>query len=138
MDLWLRLTRRGLLVHDPRPSVMVRHRVRSAGRDRRGMAEQGLRALQGFLDDGVPPGTVTTRELRRRLGGLWHDLAYACLVNDDPAAARSALRQAMVRRPLQWKNYAYLVAGFSPAPIRRRLLARGRRTARESVGRRLP
>ena len=68
--------------------------------------------------------------VRRRIGGLWHDLAYACLVEGDVAAVRSAVKESRARLPLNLKNYIYLIAGNLPASVRRRIFARGRRVHR--------
>ena len=137
-DLWLRLARRGPLVYDPRPCALIRRRLRSTSRNRRRMAEGALRALSGVSDEEFRSAGLSTREVERRFGRLWHDLAYACLVDDDTVRARAALREAMARRPWYWKNRLYVLAGSLPAFLRRPLFARGRRTAQESVGRRLP
>jgi glycosyltransferase involved in cell wall biosynthesis len=131
-DLWLRLARTGPAVFDPRPSVVIRRHRRNASRDWRRMAHGSLEVLGRFLDGGVPEGTIRPGELRRRLGLLWHDLAYAWLVEDRPAEARAALRQSVVRLPFKLKNYIYLVASAFPGAARRAVFARGRRIRRWS------
>lgn len=126
-DLWLRLARDRQLVYDPRPSVLVRKRRGSASRDRRKMAEGALAVLERFLADGIPMTGISNTILRRRLGHLWHDLAYACFVEDDLAAGRHAAVQSIRRVPLRLKSYAHLVASLLPAPARHALFRRGRR-----------
>jgi glycosyltransferase involved in cell wall biosynthesis len=126
-DLWLRLARDRRLVYEARPGLIVRRRRGSASGEWRRMAEGSLTVLERFLAAGVPEGTLTRGELRRRIGALWHDLAYACLVEDDLPAARNALARAIHRRPLRTKNWSYLAVSLLPAAFRRRLLARGRR-----------
>jgi glycosyltransferase involved in cell wall biosynthesis len=124
-DLWLRLARRHTLVFDPRPTVVVRRRPHSASRDRRGMATASLEVLRRFEAAGLPP-EITPAERRRRLGRLWHDLAYACLVEDDLPAARRALRPAIAHVPGLAKNYLYWLTTLFPAWLRRAAYARGR------------
>jgi len=126
-DLWLRLARRHPLVFDPRPSVVVRRRDDSASRDLRKMAREGIEVLARFREGGIPPDTLSEVEFRSRLGRLWHDLAYACLVEDDVPAARRALRESAARLPLELKNYIYFLVGALPSALRRRWFAHGRR-----------
>ena len=126
-DLWLRLSRRHALLFEPAPAVVIRRRRGAMSRNWRRMAECGLEVLDRYLAGGLPRDTVSRAELRGRLGGLWHDLAYACLVEDDLPAARAALREAIARCPLRLRNYLYLLAGALPRPMRRLAFARGRR-----------
>ncbi len=126
-DLWLRLARDRRLIYDARPGLIVRRRQGSASRDWRRMAEGSLRVLERFRAAGLPEAALTEAEWRARLGARWHDLAYACLVEDDLAAARGALGHAIRHRPLRVKNWAYAALGVLPAALRRRVLARGRR-----------
>jgi glycosyltransferase involved in cell wall biosynthesis len=122
-DLWLRLAARHPIAWDPRPSVVVRRRSGSASRNLKGMAREGLEVLARLERRGLPPGTVSAGELRRRAGRLWHDLAYACLAEGDLPAARRALRESVARLPLNPKNYMYFLAGTLPGRIRRRIFA---------------
>ena len=126
-DLWLRLARDRQLVYDPRPSVLVRKRRGSASRDRRKMAEGALAVLERFLAEGLPASTVSNSTVRRRLGHLWHELAYACFVEDDLPAGRHAAWQSISRMPLLPKSYAHLLASLLPAPARRAVFRHGRR-----------
>jgi len=126
-DLWLRLARDHLLLFDPVPQAVVRKRGGSASADWRRMAEGSIRVLEGFLAQDLPEAVLTADERRRRLGGLWHDLAYACLVEEDLPAARAALGRAVTHLPLRGKNYIYGLASLLPAPLRRALFSRGRR-----------
>jgi glycosyltransferase involved in cell wall biosynthesis len=129
-DLWLRLARRHRLWFDSRPGAVVRRRPASASRDRRGMAEQSIRVLERQLEEGLPPGVLSAGEIRRRLGRLWHDLAYACLVDRDPRASRRAARRSAAHLPLLGKNYMYLLASLLPGRLRDALLAVGGRYTR--------
>ena len=70
-----------------------------------------------------PP--LTPAELKRRLGALWHDLAYGCLLEDDGRGARQAALRSAARLPLKLKNYIYFLLGATP-PLRKRWLARRR------------
>jgi glycosyltransferase involved in cell wall biosynthesis len=125
-DLWLRLARDRRLVFDPQPSVLVRRHRRGASRNRRGMAESSIKVLERFQDQGLSENTGVRHQLRSRTGRLWHDLAYACLVEDDLRGARDALRQSVSRLPFLMKNYVYWVASLSPERARRLLFTRGR------------
>ena len=128
-ELWLRLARRHLLIYDPRPSVLVRRRRSSATSDLRGMAEGSLRILDELEREGVPEDAISARELRRLRARLWHELGYACLIVNDRAGTRRALRESRNLAPLRLKNYAYMLFAALPAATRRRLLDRaGRRT----------
>lgn len=131
-DLWLRLARVGPMVFDPRPSVLIRRHRRNASRDWRRMAQGSLEVLERFLESGAPEGAIPAGALRRRIGLLWHDLAYAWLVEDRPAEARAALRRSVPRLPFKLKNYIYLLASAFPGPARRAVFARGRRIRRWS------
>jgi hypothetical protein len=91
------------------------------------MAREGIEILARFRDGGIPPDTLSGEELRGRLGRLWHDLAYACLVEDDVPASRRALKESAARLPLELKNYIYFLVGALPSALRRRLFAHGRR-----------
>jgi len=126
-DLWLRLARDRRLVYDPRPSVLVRKRRGSASRDRRKMAEGALAVLDRFLAEKLPTSTVSTATVRRRQGRLWHELAYACFVEDDLLPGRRASWQSIRRMPLRLKSYAHLLASLLPTPARRAAFSRGRR-----------
>jgi glycosyltransferase involved in cell wall biosynthesis len=119
-DLWLRLAERGTIVFDPRPGAVVRRRAGSASRDLRAMAECSLRIL-GKAGSGLTPA-----ERRVRLGRLWHDLAYARLVEGDTAGARTALRQSVPRLPMVLRNYIYWISSFFPEAARRAVFARRR------------
>lgn len=117
-EMWLRLARGGhLLWFDERPGVLVRKREGSSSRDRRGMAEAALEVLRRETDRGLPTGEVDSGALRRREGRLLHDLAYACLAEGDPRAARRALYRSIPRLPLLAKNYAYLVLSSLPSAV---------------------
>jgi hypothetical protein len=129
-DLWLRMAAHHRLVYDPEPTVVVRRRPASASADLRAMAEDALRVLESARERGLPDDPALEPLIRRRIGGLWHDLAYACLVEDDVDAARSALRESRTHLPRNLKNYIYLLAGSLPASVRRRIFARGRRVHR--------
>jgi glycosyltransferase involved in cell wall biosynthesis len=126
-DLWLRLARRHRLLFDARPGVVIRRRPSSASRDRRGMAEGSIRVLERQLAEGLPPGALSPWEARRRLGRLWHDLAYACLVDGDPRASRRAARRSAAHLPALGKNYMYLLASLLPGTLRNALFAVGGR-----------
>jgi glycosyltransferase involved in cell wall biosynthesis len=117
-EMWLRLARGGhLLWFDERAGILVRKRPGSSSRDRRGMAEAALEVLRRETERGLPVGEVAGGALRRREGRLWHDLAYACLAEGDPRAARRALRRSIPRLPLLAKNYAYLLLGCLPPAV---------------------
>jgi len=121
-EMWLRLARHGhRLWFDERPGVLVRKRARSMSRDRRRMASCALDVLRREIEHGVAETEAAARAIRAREGRLWHDLAYACLVENDPRAARHALYRAIPRRPFAMKNYAYLALSVLPAPFRARL-----------------
>jgi hypothetical protein len=94
------------------------------------MAEQSIRVLERQLEEGLPPGVLSAGEIRRRLGRLWHDLAYACLVDRDPRASRRAARRSAAHLPLLGKNYMYLLASLLPGRLRDALLAVGGRYTR--------
>jgi glycosyltransferase involved in cell wall biosynthesis len=126
-DLWLRLARRHRLLFDHRPGAVVRRRPWSASRDRRGMAEGSIRVLARQMAEGLPPGVLSSREARRRLGRLWHDLAYACLIDGDPRASRRAAARSAAHLPLLVKNYMYLLASLLPGTMRDALFAVGGR-----------
>jgi len=126
-DLWLRLARDRQLVYDPRPSVLVRKRRGSASRDRRKMAEGALQVLERLLVEGLPEATLSASTVRRRKARLWHELAYACFVEDDLGAGRRAAWQSIKRMPLRLKSHAHLLASLLPAEARHALFSRGRR-----------
>ena len=118
-EMWLRLARNGhRLCFDERPGVLVRKREGSMSRDRRRMAQCALDVLRREIEHGVPRGEVEPGGLRAREGRLWHDLAYACLAENDPRAARRALYRSISRLPLLAKNYAYLAFSALPAGFR--------------------
>lgn len=131
-DLWLRLARRRAPIFDDQPRAVVRRHDRNASRDWRRMAESSLRVLGRVERDSTARDALSADEWRRRAGRLWHDLAYACLVDDDPLAARHAATEAVRRLPLMLKNYSYLVASGLPSALRRALVVRGRRTLHAS------
>ena len=119
-------TARGPLVFDPRPGVVVRRRAGSASRDLRAMAECSLRVL-GRAFEAHPNGSgLTSAERRVRIGRLWHDLAYARLVEGDAAGTRAAVRQSVSRLPLFGRNYIYWISSFFPEAARRAIFARRR------------
>jgi glycosyltransferase involved in cell wall biosynthesis len=122
-ELWLRLARDRVLAVDSRPTVLVRKRRGSASRDLRQMAASSIRVLGRWTAD--RGGPVDPSELRQRLGRLWHELAYACLLEDDLAAARHALRESRVRAPGIVKNHAYWIISWLPSVLRHALLDRG-------------
>lgn len=126
-DLWLRLARSHRLLFDQRPGAVVRRRPWSASRDRRGMAEGSIRVLDRHLAEGLPPGVLSSREARHRLGRLWHDLAYACLIDGDARAARRAAVRSAAHLPLLGKNYMYLLASLLPGTLRNTLFSVGGR-----------
>jgi glycosyltransferase involved in cell wall biosynthesis len=126
-EFWLRLARRHRLLFDARPGVVVRRRPSSASRDRRDMAERSIHVLERQMAEGLPPGVLSPREARHRLGRLWHDLAYACLVDGDPQGARRAARRSVAHLPLLAKNYMYLLASLLPGTLRNALFAVGGR-----------
>lgn len=126
-DLWLRLARDRQLVYDPRPSVLVRKRPDSASRDRRKMAEGSLEVIDRHLAVRGVAEQITRADLRARRGRLWHELAYACLVEDDVAAGRRAALRSVASSPSLLKSYAYLFATYLPGGARRAAFARGRR-----------
>jgi glycosyltransferase involved in cell wall biosynthesis len=132
-ELWLRLARDHRLLFDPHPAAIVRKRADSASRDLGAMAEASLRVFEGQLALGLPPGTLSTREIRLRLGRLWHDLAYARLRAGDTAGARSAAWHSASRLPLEVKNYIYLVATALPERLRTALLGPVRRSRQTSA-----
>jgi glycosyltransferase involved in cell wall biosynthesis len=127
-DFWLRLARRREPVFQARPTVVIRRHRRNASRDWRRMAQGSIEVLDRFLERGVEDDVpALANRLRRRYGRLWHDLAYAHLVEGRPAAARRALRASIVRLPLNLKNYIYFLASTLPGPARNAVFARGRR-----------
>jgi glycosyltransferase involved in cell wall biosynthesis len=121
-ELWLRLARTHRLLFDPHPAAIVRKRAGSASRDLEAMARQALLVIDEQLALGLPGGTLSDREIRHRLGRLWHDLAYARLRAGDAAGARAAAWSSARRLPLEVKNYIYLVATALPARLRSALL----------------
>lgn len=123
-ELWLRLARRHRLLFDPRPSVLVRRRPGSATSDLRRMAEGSLKILVELEQDGALDGAISPEELSDRRARLWHELAYACLVEDDLDGARRALRKSRALDPFRLKNYVYQLCTTLPAGARRRLLDR--------------
>ena len=129
-DLWLRMAGRHRLVYDPEPTVIVRRRPASASADLRAMAEDALLVLRSARDHALAAAPALEPALRRREGRLWHDLAYVRLVEGDLPGGRAALRESMARLPGNLKNYIYFLAGSLPAPLRRRIFARGRRVHR--------
>lgn len=133
-DLWLRMARRRLPVFDPRPTAVIRMHRRNISHNWRRMAQGSLEVLARFLEQGLPPGTIEDRRLDRRLGRLWHDLAYACILDEDLEAARRAVRASMERLPLYPKNYAYWIALRMPRVVRRALFNRGHRAQQRRRG----
>jgi glycosyltransferase involved in cell wall biosynthesis len=126
-DLWLRLAGRHRLLLLDSARVVVRRRRDSASGAHRAMAEGGLAALARIDRRGLPP--ALRRQLARREGRLWQDLAWACLVEEDLPRARRAALAAIRRLPLRFKSFIYLLATRVPAPARRALLARRRRVS---------
>jgi len=124
-DLWLRLSARHRLLFDDEARVIVRKRAGSASGDHRAIAWNSLVILEPLLHGSGRP-LLAPAEVNRRLGGLWHDLAWALLAEDDPAAARQALRRSLAHLPLRLKSYIYVVASVFPGPMRRALFAGGR------------
>ena len=131
-DLWLRLARRSEPLYEPRHQVVVRRHDRNASGDRRRMAEGALHVLSRFLDDTALDKILTRDERRTREGRLWHDMAYACLVEDDVKGARRAVAESLRRLPGLAKNYVYFAACGLPGALRRALVVRGRRSPRVS------
>jgi glycosyltransferase involved in cell wall biosynthesis len=123
-DLWLRLARRGKVAFDPVPGVVIRKRAHSTSADHRAMAECSLRIFTELDESGVIGDHLAAREFRRRIGLLWHDLAWATLRDGDAAACRAASLQALRRLPLRARVYAYLALSLLPASARRVLLRR--------------
>jgi hypothetical protein len=70
---------------------------------------------------------MSDAELRSVEARLWHDLAYACLVEDDREQGRKALREAIRRDPARLKNYAYLLGSCFPSAIGSWMFGRGRK-----------
>ena len=126
-EFWLRLGERGA-VFESRADVVIRRYGGNVSGNRRRMAEGSLNVLEQFLGSGSAGDTITRDELRRREGRLWHDLAYACLVEDDVPCARRAAAEAIRRLPAMPKNYAYYLACWLPGVMRHALVKRGRRT----------
>ena len=118
-ELWLRIAAQHRLVFDASPGVIVRKRAGSTSRDRHAMAVRSIEILAPLLDD---DGCLTAGEKRRRLGALWHDLAYACLVEGDPAGARHAARRSLAYLPGRGKNYIYLGLTAVPRVVREAFL----------------
>jgi hypothetical protein len=128
-DLWLRLARRGRIWFEAAPAAIVRKRPGSASGDRRRMAECALRVLEDQIARGVSETVVSREELERRLGRLWHDRAYACLLEGDRSEAARSARRSLAHLPLLAKNYIYLVVAALPSRLGAGLL-RGARTVR--------
>jgi glycosyltransferase involved in cell wall biosynthesis len=126
-ELWLRLARQGSLRLDSRATVVVRKRPGSASRDLRGMAERSLEILEPYAAAAPGDATLSLRQWRERLGALWHDLAYARLLEGDAAGCRAAAVEALRRLPLGIKNYMYWVVSILPGPLRLAIVAGGRR-----------
>jgi glycosyltransferase involved in cell wall biosynthesis len=123
-EMWLRLSRQGhRLWFDERPGVMIRKHAGGMSRNRRRMAQCALDVLRREIEHGVPSDEVATSDLRAREGRLWHDLAYACLTEDDAAGARRALYRSIPRVPFLAKNYAYVAFSALPSAVRSRLWA---------------
>jgi hypothetical protein len=130
-ELWLRLARDRALLFVARPTVIVRRRRGSLSGGLRVMASTAIAVLEREMNEAHgprggdraganPPGDLPgPAERRRRLGRLWHELAYACLVEDDAGAARAALRQSIRRLPLLTKNYIYWGMSLLPRSLRR-------------------
>lgn len=116
-ELWLRLARCGhRLRFDSTPGIVVRKRPDSQSRDRRRTAKSALTVLRRELAHGFPIGEVSRRTIRHREADLWHDLAYACLLEGDRAAARRAILRSAALSPTILKNYLYLAASVLPHP----------------------
>jgi hypothetical protein len=113
-DLWLRLAARGPLWFEGRPSAIIRKRPGSASRERRSMADCAIRVLDEWLSCSAAEPTLTRRERARRLGRLWHDRAYACLIEADRVEAARSSRRALSHLPLHLKSYIYLVVAALP------------------------
>lgn len=124
-DLWLRLAESGAVLLAPDPTVVVRRRSGSASGEWRRMAEFALLVLERALARTPQDQRPAKAPLRRRRARLYHDLAYACLIEDAPAAARRALTRAIPGAPFRVKNYAYLFLSLLPSRFRRAIL-RGR------------
>jgi hypothetical protein len=127
-ELWLRLARDRALRWEPRPGAIIRKRRGSASGDLRRMAAEAIEILTPLLEPGSRP-PLSPAEARRRLGRLWHELAYACLVEGDGPGARAAAAAAAARLPLSVKNYMYLLTAALPRGARRALLAHARAAA---------
>jgi len=137
-DLWLRLACDRPLIFDPHPSVLIRKRKGSASRDRRKMAAGSLEVIGRHLSRSVADKTGRDVEIRARLGGLWHELAYACFVEDDLPAGRRAAYRSIAASPGRLKSYAHLVASYLPSGARRAVFARGRRGDHDATARSNP
>ena len=90
------------------------------------MAECSLRVLDRALEVHPNGSGLTSAERRVRIGRLWHDLAYARLVEGDTAGTRAAVRQSVSRLPLFGRNYIYWISSFFPEGARRAIFARRR------------
>ena len=123
-NLWIRLARRGRLHVVREPRAIVRRRRESASRDLRAMALSALEVVRRALGSGI---ALTERERKSLEGRLWHDLAYACLVEGDGPGARRAARKAIALLPGRGKNYMYWLAGLAPSALRRRVFGKERR-----------
>lgn len=130
-EFWLRLVKRGA-VFESRPDVVIRRYGGNVSADRRRMAQGSLNVLDRFLKANPTDDAIVPDELRRREGRLWHDLAYACLVEDDVDGARRAVVKSIRRLPGLAKNYVYYLACMLPRAMRHGLVYRGRRTRRPS------
>lgn len=113
-DLWLRLGRESEILLVPRVTGLVRRRRKSASRDLRSMAESGLAMLTRALDAAPEAERLAPSAARRRLGRLWLDLAYACLLEGDGPAARRAALEAWRRLPARPVCAVYLASSFAP------------------------
>jgi len=138
-DFWLRLARDRVVRFEARATVIVRRRRGSLSGGLRVMASTAIAVLERAMPEtmdvgggasGAPAGGAgdapagdrpSPADLRRRFGRLWHELAYACLIEDDAVAARAALRQSIRRLPLHARNYIYWGMSLLPRPLRRGL-----------------
>jgi hypothetical protein len=114
-DLWLRLSASSPLPVLDEPLALVRRHPEQMSGSLLRMAGTTRRVLEGFLADHpeiqarVEPGA-----LRERLSTLGREQAHAALLDGQRATAARAAWSSVMRRPLAWKSWAYLL--LSPVP----------------------
>ncbi|ANM29558.1 hypothetical protein ABI59_08145 [Acidobacteria bacterium Mor1] len=117
-ETWLRLTRFGDVAVGDEVTLWIRKRPKSDSRNVRAMAQYGLRILGERSEEAREAG-LSTDEWNRRLGRLWHDLAWAELAHGSGAECRQALARARQHGVRHGRDSIYLLASWLPLELRR-------------------